>query len=85
MLPRILALVLTIGLVLSADTAAAGVEEGVAAFRADDFETALAEFRPAAEAGEAEGQYWMGRLYDAGAGMDEDPETALEWFRKAAD
>jgi len=78
MLPRILALVLTIGLALSAVTAAAGVEEGVKAFRADGFETALNEFGPAAAAGEAAGQYWMGRLYDAGAGVDEDPETALE-------
>jgi hypothetical protein len=44
----------------------------------------LAELREAAEAGEAEGQYQLGRAYLTGAGAKTDPIEAVAWFILAA-
>ena len=44
----------------------------------------LPELREAAEAGEAEGQYQLGRAYLAGAGVKADPIEAVAWFILAA-
>jgi len=71
---------LTVAAVLVAATAWA-VQPGQEAFDRGDFDAAIAELLPLAEAGDAEAQYWLGRSYDA---MDR-PARALEWFRKAAE
>ncbi len=44
----------------------------------------LAELREAAEAGEAEGQYQLGRAYLTGAAVKADPIEAVAWFILAA-
>jgi len=41
--------------------------------------------RPVAENGDKEMQGRMGRAYRDGRGVDKDPETAIEWMRKASD
>ena len=46
----------------------ADFDDGWAAYEAGDYATALKEFRPLAEQGDAEAQYWLGLMYDKLAG-----------------
>jgi len=83
--PTILAAVtfmLTVGFTAAL---AATRDAGIAAYRNNDFATALRELSPDAESGDAKAQYFMGLLYARGYGVAEDPATAAQWFRKAAD
>jgi TPR repeat protein len=38
-----------------------------------------------AESGNAEAQYWLGRIYDAGILLPKDSEKSLYWYRKSAE
>ena len=63
--------------------ARAGWDEGAAAYDSGDYETAMREFRPLAEQGDARAQYSIGNLYYFGYGVRaDDAETALR-FRSA--
>src|SRR5262249_39385039 len=42
-------------------------------------------YRKAADSGLAKAQFRLGRLYDLGQGVAEDPAQAIAWYRKAAD
>jgi TPR repeat protein len=68
-----------------AHPAQAGFDEGLAAYHAEDYTAALAEFRPLAEAGEARAQYRLGVMYNMGFGVKADPETAALWLGRAAE
>ena len=57
---------------------------GMKAYEAKDYATAYAEWLPLAEAGDARAQYGMGRLYRFGRGVEQDFETAIEWYKQAA-
>ena len=59
-------------------------QQGVAAYRAEDFETALALFEQLAQRDHVEAQYNTGVLYYHGHGTAADPEKALYWFQRAA-
>ena len=61
------------------------VEQGRAAYKSGDYETALCVFRLAAEQGDAEGQYILGGLYEMGRGVPQDYAESVKWFRKAAE
>ena len=51
-----------------------------------EYDKALATFVPLAEtADHAYAQYFLGRMYAAGQGVAKDPETAAQWYRKAAE
>lgn len=50
-----------------------------------DYDNALPVFRSAAEAGNAEAQMYLGRMYANGQGVLKDDAQALIWSRKAAD
>jgi TPR repeat protein len=50
-----------------------------------DYQRSLQLFQVAADAGNAEGQYQVGYLYEVGDGVAADHAEALQWFRKAAD
>ena len=63
----------------------AGFDEGVAAFKRGDYATALREFRPLAERGDATAQFNLGIMYDTGLGVPQDYAEAARWYRKAAD
>ncbi len=63
----------------------AGFDEGVAAFNRGDYATALREFRPLAEQGNARAQYNLGVMYENGRGVPQDYAKALQWYRKAAE
>ena len=56
----------------------ADVEPGRSAYQAGDYATALQVFLPLADAGDRDAQYWVGRLYDEGAGVDQDYEEGAE-------
>lgn len=64
--------------------AAAGMDEGVAAYTAGDYPKALTEFQALADQGDAQGQYFLGWFYHNGYGVKRDPAEAAKWFQKAA-
>jgi TPR repeat protein len=70
--------------ILSAGTALADLKAGLAAIHRGDFKTARAELMPLAEAGDAEAQYNIGRMYAYGRGVPQDYAKALDWYRKSA-
>jgi TPR repeat protein len=58
--------------------------KGSDAYRSGDFATALKEWKPLAEQGDAEAQQSLGVLYALGNGVTQDDAEAVKWFRKAA-
>ena len=62
----------------------AGFEEATQAYGAGDYATAMAEFKPLAEQGDAKSQYFVGFLHYRGYGVPKDDVAAASWFRKAA-
>jgi TPR repeat protein len=71
--------------VMLATPAWAGYDEGRAAYDRKDYATALREFLPPAERGNAFAQFSLGRMYDYGSGVPEDAAEAVKWYRKAAE
>ncbi len=64
--------------------ALAGLEEGVAAYKAGHYGVALKEWRALAESGNAKAQYNVGILYEKGLGVPKDTRQAYVWYEKAA-
>ena len=62
----------------------AGWDEGVAAYKRGDYATALREFRPLAEQGDAHAQFNLGGMYERGRGVPQDYVQAHMWFNLAA-
>ena len=62
----------------------AGFDDGLAAFERGDYETALQEWRPLAEQGDAEAQLSLGFAYATGQGASQDYVQAHKWFALAA-
>ena len=60
-------------------------QRGDAAFEAGDYATALKEWRPLAEQGDAIAQYYLGLMYATGQGVPLNYETAMKWYTLAAD
>ena len=60
-------------------------EAGVDAYQAGDYATALKEFRPLAEQGDADAQFNLGVMYEDGQGVTQDYKKALKWYRLAAE
>jgi TPR repeat protein len=52
--------------------------------RRPDFEQAVHWYRIAAEAGDADGQYNLGDMYEHGNGVEYDLEEAMKWYGAAA-
>ncbi len=63
----------------------AGFDEGVAAAKRGDYATALREWRPLAEQGNANAQFNLGLIYSKGRGVPQDYAEAARWYRRAAD
>lgn len=82
-MPRPLVLAILLPLLVPA-TVLADYRSGVRAWGHGDFATAAAAFLPAAQAGEPEAQYMMGRLYSLGDGVPRDFVQAWVWFDRAA-
>lgn len=58
--------------------------KGFEATQKGDFATALSEWRPLAQQGDADAQYNLGLMYDNGQGVTQDYKEALKWYRLAA-
>ena len=63
----------------------ADYDTGFEAYSAGDYATALAEWQPLAEQGDANGQFGLGLLYANGWGVDLNDDEALKWYGLAAD
>jgi len=63
----------------------ADFQKGLSAARSGDYATALREWTPLAEQGDATAQYNLGVLYDNGWGVAQDYRTAVKLYRLAAE
>ena len=70
---------------LAAIPAFADFAAGLKAYQDKDYATALKEWRPLAEQGDAAAQFNLGLLYYDGTGVPQDYRQAAEWFRRSAD
>jgi len=75
---------LAISAILCCNAAVAGLKEGYEALARQDYATAIKEYRPLAERGNAEAQYRIGRMYEFGKGYPQDKAQGIAWIRKAA-
>ena len=71
-------------LLICNSTIAADYQKGFDAYSEGDYATALAEWRPLAEEGNAGGQFGLGLLYSNGWGVDLNDDEALKWYGLAA-
>ena len=62
----------------------ADLEKGLAAFAVGDYETAMAECLPLAEAGNADAMFCVGQMYANGFGVEINDELTLYWYGLAA-
>jgi TPR repeat protein len=62
----------------------ADIESGTRAYQQKDYSTALKEFAPLAEQGNAVAQLFLGRMYMMGQGVLKDPDQAVKWFKASA-
>src|SRR5262245_59925618 len=65
-------------------TAGSDLEAGKRAYRQQDYATALKEFSPLAEQGNAEAQLGLGKMLLLGQGVLRDPEQAVKWLTASA-
>jgi len=63
----------------------AGFDEGVAAYNRGDYATAVEEWLPIAEQGDADAQSNLGFMYHNGEGVPKDYAVAVRWYRLAAE
>jgi hypothetical protein len=59
--------------------------EGDAAFNRGDFETAVKEWRPLAEAGDPDYQNRLAQMYETGKGTTLNAVEAVKWYRQSAE
>jgi uncharacterized protein len=59
------------------------VDKGLEAANRGDFATALQEWRPLAEQGNADAQFNLGVMYSKGRGVPQDYVEAVNWYRRA--
>ncbi len=71
-------------IVVTASRAWADFQAGVEAYERGDYATALTEFRPLAQRGDARAQNNLGVMYAEGQGVPQDDAEAVRWFRRAA-
>ncbi len=60
-------------------------QTGLDAFNSGDYDTALAQWQPLAEAGDADGLYGLGMMYGNGFGVDMNDEKALSYYGLASE
>ena len=77
---------LTIGVLLGCVGVSWGADfqKGLAAHERGDFNTALREWKPLAEQGDARAQGLLGGMYELGQGVPQDDKAAVKWYRLAA-
>ncbi|MCL7942184.1 CIA30 family protein [Halomonas sp. ATCH28] len=78
------ALALSLILVGSVGLASADYTEGMRYYERQEYRQALQEFGEAARSGDADAQYMLGRLHEAGNGTTQDFVQAHKWYNLAA-
>ena len=63
----------------------ANFKKGLDAARKGNFETALREWTPLAEEGDATAQINLGVMYEDGKGVLTNYKTAMKWYKRAAE
>jgi TPR repeat protein len=78
---------LAVALVVSSGSVATAqdFDKGFTAHQAGDYVTALEEWRPLAEQGDAAAQTNLGYMYEFGEGVSQDDAEAVRWYRLAAE
>ena len=59
-------------------------QKGLDAYDNGNFATALREWRPLAEQGIADAQFYLGQMYLKGEGVPQNDKTAIKWYTLAA-
>ena len=77
--------VLLLTLLVGNTAFSADYQKGVVAALQRDFVTALKEWKPLAERGDATPQFQLGWLYHEGLGVTQDYKTAIRWYTRAAE
>ena len=79
-------LVLAVGILLITSLPVeADYQAGLDAYDRGDYATALREWRPLAEQGNADAQFYLGVMYRDGQGVPQNDAEAVRWYRKAAE
>ena len=80
-------LMITIAILLTGVTGSLSQDfrKGLYALNNADYATALREFRPLAEQGDADAQGYLGSMYVTGDGVARDFAEAEFWFRKSTE
>jgi uncharacterized protein len=84
-LTAILCLTLAVLLGSAGTSWSADFQKGLDAYNKQDYATALREWTPLAEKGDARAQSNLGEMYYYGEGVSEDDKTAVKWYRLAAE
>ena len=77
--------VLLLTLLVGNPAFSADFQKGFDAADKGDFATALKEWKPLAEQGDADAQFNLGIMYDYGKGVPQNDKTAVKWYRLAAE
>ena len=77
--------VLLFSLLLGTPSYSADFNKGWTAAQNGDYATALKEWKPLAEKGDAVAQYNLGQMYRNGDGVPQDYTEAVRWWRLAAE
>jgi TPR repeat protein len=80
LLPALSALAVTALTAAGADFA-----KGLSAYEKGDYRTALEEWKPLAEEGDAPSEFNVGLLYYDGHGVPQDYPEAVRWFERASE
>lgn len=83
--PDVVRTLVVIFALICAPGLAADFQAGLDAYNKGDYATALKEWQPLAEQGDANAQYNLGLLYARGQGVTQDYKQALDWYQKAAE
>ena len=75
--------ILLFSLLLGVPSYAADFNKGLTAAQSGDFATALKEWKPLAEEGNAVAQNNLGLMYENGWGVPQDYKEAVNWYRLA--
>ena len=81
-----LTICLTLAVLLGSTGTSWGADfnKAIAAYKSGDYATALREWRPLAEQGDADAQRGLGSMYYNGKGVSPNYRTAAKWYTRAA-
>jgi TPR repeat protein len=84
-LTAILCLTLAVLLGSAGVSESADFQKGLTAYNSGDYATAMREWKPLAEGGNASAQFNLGLMYEYGQGVPQNDKTAVKWYRLAAE